>query len=144
MIVPWTVTKPHRSLGGLRKVTRGIPSPLPPSNDPVTKTNYVGTGLATMAPYESPAPAESQLSLGSALEASNQGKAKNKNKKSKSTKGSSKTLPIPEMTYIVGTNIETWTRFHILQFDDDSTSKLNGMKRWSELYRKLKDDFTCI
>ena len=48
------------------------------------------------------------------------------------------------MSYLVGTNCETWTRFHVLQFDDESTPKPNGMKMWSELHRKLKDDFTCI
>ena len=49
------------------------------------------------------------------------------------------------MTYLVGTNSETWTRFHVLEYsEDDSTPRPNGMKMWSELHKKLKDEFTCI
>ena len=50
------------------------------------------------------------------------------------------------MSHIVGTNSETWTRFHILQFteNENGTTKPNGMNMWTDLRSKLKDEFTCI
>ena len=50
------------------------------------------------------------------------------------------------MLHIVGTNSETWTRFHVLNFieEGNDTPKPNGMNMWTELHSRLKDDFTCI
>ena len=48
------------------------------------------------------------------------------------------------MTNLVGTNSETWTRFHVLNFSEDDTIKPNHMRMWTDLSCKLKDDFSCI
>ena len=49
------------------------------------------------------------------------------------------------MTHLVGTNSETWTRFHVLNFDEEEgAQRPNGMKMWSNLHGKLRDEFTCI
>ena len=49
------------------------------------------------------------------------------------------------MSHLVGTNSETWTRFHVLNFEeeDNGAPRPNNMTTWTELHFKLRDDFTC-
>ena len=54
------------------------------------------------------------------------------------------TLPQQEMSHLVGTNSETLTRFHVLNFEEDNVApRPNNMTTWTELHFKLRDDFTC-
>ena len=133
------------------------------SNDPGTSKEHVGTMIATMDPYETPAPEEPQI-LGPSAEATTQHNPETntrgepqpqpgpsgvvttqKNSKGKKKgKRLSKAVIMPQLSYLVGTNSETWTRFHVLNFDEEESLPIpNSMKMWTDLHRKLKSEFSC-
>ena len=45
----------------------------------------------------------------------------------------------------MSTYSETWTRFNVLNFEeeDNGAHKTNNLTTWIELHNKLRDDFTC-
>ena len=112
------------------------------SKDSGTKTDHAGSGFYTLDPYEPHAPVESQPHVGSTVEATNSNNTKNKPQRRR--KRQAKAIPQQQLTQLVGTNSETWTRFHVLNFNEDTDNpKPNGMSMWTDLHSKLKDEFTC-
>ena len=91
--------------------------------------DHAGTGIPTLAPYEILAPKEPHLRVGSEAEANPNRKTKNKKKSKKQTTA----LPPQEMSHLVGTNSETWTRFHVLNFDEEDSGapRPNNMTTWT-------------
>ena len=101
------------------------------------------TSQPGLQPETPNAPAESITD--SAVEASifrNSNKTQKQNKRKRQTKS----IPVHQMSHIIGTNSETWTRFHVLNFieEENGSTKPNGMTMGTDLRSRLKDDFTCI
>lgn len=130
-----------------------------------TDKDIAGTGIATLVPYETHALDVAQQQLSTSDEATTQSKAKSINKDRMSQPGplaepiknhknpnkkafKKKERPFPlQISHLIGTNSEIWTKFHVLNFigeEDEAGPNPNEMRMWSDLRYKLNNtNFTC-